>query len=103
MEYKHLYDVPIETMRLSKKEFNALKRTGVTSIGDCLDFFNRGSGAMDVGILRGFQEEDYTDLMKKLIDHGHGIYLLNSEERLELIEKLEEHGYGEYLKPKLRR
>jgi DNA-directed RNA polymerase alpha subunit len=41
--HDHLYEMPIEKLGLSVVAINALKRTGMTTIGDCIDYFLRAS------------------------------------------------------------
>jgi hypothetical protein len=42
----NLYDIPIEVLHLSEATIAIIKRTGITSVGDCLDYFARGANAV---------------------------------------------------------
>jgi DNA-directed RNA polymerase subunit alpha len=63
------YDLPIESLDLSVRVFNSLKRTGITTIGEVLKMLEKGEDAMlairNFGdksldeLLRALQEKDY--------------------------------------------
>jgi hypothetical protein len=40
-KHQHLYDVPVVILGLSDKAMRALENVGITSVGDCIDFFVR--------------------------------------------------------------
>jgi hypothetical protein len=44
--YEHLYATPIEEMDLSEAAIKTLKKTGITTIGDCIDFYIRFQDAL---------------------------------------------------------
>ena len=45
-KYNHLYEIPVEKLELSTEAIKQLKRTGITSIGDCIDFYIRGDDVL---------------------------------------------------------
>lgn len=66
---KDALETPIESLDLSVRVFNSLKRTGVTSIGDVLELLNKGEGAMLS--IRNFGEKSMTELRAKMIEKGY--------------------------------
>ncbi|GAB4528912.1 MAG: hypothetical protein OHK0046_48310 [Anaerolineae bacterium] len=44
--HEHLYNVSLEALDLSETATNLLMRTGITSVGDCIDFFIRLQNAL---------------------------------------------------------
>jgi len=64
-----LYDKPIEDLDLSDRVFNALKRTGITSVGDVHDMLNRGPDAMLA--IRNFGEDSLDELEQKLREKNY--------------------------------
>lgn len=63
------YETPIETLDLSVRVFNSLKRTGITTIGDVLDMLDRGPDAMLA--IRNFGEKSLDELTEKLRAKGY--------------------------------
>jgi DNA-directed RNA polymerase subunit alpha len=63
-----LYDLPIETLDLSVRVFNSLKRTGITTVGEVLEMLERGQDAMLA--IRNFGEKSLTELKQKLREKG---------------------------------
>ena len=61
-------ETPIESLDLSVRVFNSLKRTGVTSIGDVIELLEKGEGAMLS--IRNFGEKSLTELKAKMIEKG---------------------------------
>lgn len=61
-------ETPIETLDLSVRVFNSLKRTGVTTIGDVIDLIEKGETAMLS--IRNFGEKSLTELRAKMIEKG---------------------------------
>ena len=61
-------DTPIESLDLTVRVFNSLKRTGVTNIGDVLELLDKGEGAMLS--IRNFGEKSLTELRAKMIEKG---------------------------------
>jgi DNA-directed RNA polymerase subunit alpha len=68
-DHDQLYEKPIEELDLSVRVFNALKRTGITTIGDVLDMLDRGPDAMLA--IRNFGEKSLDELVEKLKEKGY--------------------------------
>ena len=71
------YDKPIESMNLSTRVLNALRRTGITTVGDVQDMLSRGPDAMLA--IRNFGQETLNELQSKLEGKG----LLSTEPALD--------------------
>lgn len=63
------YSTPIETLDLSVRVFNSLKRTGITTVGEVLDMLDRGTDAMLA--IRNFGEKSLTELEERLREKGY--------------------------------
>ncbi len=63
------YNTPIETLDLSVRVFNSLKRTGITTVGEVLDMLDRGQDAMLA--IRNFGEKSLTELEERLQEKGY--------------------------------
>ena len=61
---------PIEDLELSVRVYNALKRTGISTIGDLLDMIEKNGGTLTN--LRNFGEKSMTELSEKL--RGRGLW-----------------------------
>lgn len=72
-----IYDRPIETLDLSVRVFNSLKRTGITTVGEVLDMLEKGPEAMLS--IRNFGEKSLEELRDRLLDKGY----LDTEEEAE--------------------
>ncbi|MBL8120607.1 MAG: hypothetical protein JNJ78_24000, partial [Anaerolineae bacterium] len=68
--------LPIETIGLSKRVLNILRREGVTSIGEVLEMVERGVDAFIS--IRGFGERSLDDLLSNLRDSGYLLTEANS-------------------------
>ena len=44
--HDHLYKISIEELQLSELAIRTLARTGMMTIGDCVDLFNRGNDVL---------------------------------------------------------
>lgn len=64
-----MYDLPIETLDLSVRVFNSLKRTGITTVGEVLEMMERGQDAMLA--IRNFGEKSLRELKDKLKEKGY--------------------------------
>ena len=65
-----LYSVPIEKLELSVKAINVLKRYGVNSVGDCIDFYYHcRSGTVEVS--HEFMTTMEGEVQEKLRAHGY--------------------------------
>ncbi|HRE48414.1 MAG TPA: DNA-directed RNA polymerase subunit alpha [Aggregatilineales bacterium] len=58
------YQTPIETLDLSVRVFNSLKRTGITTVGEVLEMLDRGHDAMLA--IRNFGEKSLEELLGRL-------------------------------------
>jgi DNA-directed RNA polymerase subunit alpha len=63
------YATPIETLDLSVRVFNSLKRTGITTVGEVLDMLDRGTDAMLA--IRNFGEKSLAELEERLREKGY--------------------------------
>ncbi|MGD8554207.1 MAG: DNA-directed RNA polymerase subunit alpha [Anaerolineales bacterium] len=79
-----IYDRPIETLDLSVRVFNSLKRTGITTVGEVLDMLEKGPEAMLS--IRNFGEKSLDELKERLQEKGY----LEQEEGEEPEEESEE-------------
>lgn len=59
---------PIEDLELSVRVYNALKRTGISTIGDLLDMIEKNGGTLTN--LRNFGDKSMTELTEKLRERG---------------------------------
>jgi DNA-directed RNA polymerase subunit alpha len=67
---------PIEDLELSVRVYNALKRTGISTIGDLLDMIEKNGGTLTN--LRNFGEKSMAELKEKL--RGRGLWPSEPEE-----------------------
>jgi DNA-directed RNA polymerase subunit alpha len=75
-----IIETPIESLDLSVRVFNSLKRTGITTIGEVLNLMDKGEEA--VLSIRNFGDKSLQELHQKMAEKG---YLLNEvEEETEL-------------------
>ena len=73
-----IYEAPIETLDLSVRVFNSLKRTGITNVGEIIDMLDRGADAMLS--IRNFGEKSLQELRERLQEKGY----LDDEEQEEV-------------------
>ena len=71
---KELHEAPIETLDLSVRVFNSLKRTGVATVNDVLELLEKGEGAMLS--IRNFGDKSLQELKAKMTEKG---YIENTE------------------------
>jgi len=71
---KELNEAPIETLDLSVRVFNSLKRTGVATVNDVLELLEKGEGAMLS--IRNFGGKSLQKLKAKMAEKG---YIENTE------------------------
>ncbi|MCJ7701190.1 MAG: DNA-directed RNA polymerase subunit alpha [Anaerolineales bacterium] len=75
-----IIETPIESLDLSVRVFNSLKRTGITTIGEVITLMDKGEEA--VLSIRNFGDKSLQELHQKMSEKG---YLLNDiEEETEL-------------------
>lgn len=72
------FERPIETLDLSVRVFNSLKRTGITTVGEVLEMLEKGPEAMLS--IRNFGEKSLEELTERLEEKG---YLGEEEEEAE--------------------
>jgi DNA-directed RNA polymerase subunit alpha len=72
------FERPIETLDLSVRVFNSLKRTGITTVGEVLEMLEKGPEAMLS--IRNFGEKSLEELTERLEEKG---YLGDEEEEKE--------------------
>ena len=63
------YETPIETLDLSVRVFNSLKRTGITNVGEVLEMLDRGPDAMLA--IRNFGEKSLDELVERLKEKNY--------------------------------
>jgi len=61
-------EIPIESLDLTVRVFNSLKRTGITHVGDVLELLNKGEDA--ILSIRNFGEKSLVELKEKMIEKG---------------------------------
>jgi DNA-directed RNA polymerase subunit alpha len=62
-------ETPVESLDLSVRVFNSLKRTGITTVGDVLDLLEKGDQA--VMSIRNFGEKSLDELRDKMQEKGY--------------------------------
>jgi DNA-directed RNA polymerase subunit alpha len=62
-------ETPVESLDLSVRVFNSLKRTGITTVGDVLDLLEKGDQA--VMSIRNFGEKSLDELRTKMREKGY--------------------------------
>ncbi len=78
-----IVETPIESLDLSVRVFNSLKRTRITTIGEVIELMEKGEEA--VLSIRNFGEKSLQELRQKMIDKG---YLeSDTEEEIELLSQ----------------
>ena len=65
-----LYGIPIDVLGLSDNAKLLLARVGVETVGDCVDYFNRGIDVMCEAPF-GFFDVMANEVRLKLIEHGY--------------------------------
>jgi DNA-directed RNA polymerase subunit alpha len=63
------YEAPIESLDLSVRVFNSLKRTGITTIGEVIEMLEKGEDAMLA--IRNFGEKSLEELLDSLTAKGY--------------------------------
>ncbi len=69
-------ETPVESLDLSVRVFNSLKRTGITTVGDVLDLLEKGDQA--VMSIRNFGEKSLEELRTKMQEKG---YMKNEQKK----------------------
>jgi len=65
---KEVYEIPLEQLNLSVRVFNALRRTGITSVGEVLEMLEMGTDTLLT--IRNFGQKSLTELNECLQKHG---------------------------------
>ncbi|MFQ6099858.1 MAG: DNA-directed RNA polymerase subunit alpha [Anaerolineae bacterium] len=65
---KEVYELPIEQLDLSVRVFNALRRTGITSVGEVLEMLAMGDDTLLT--IRNFGQKSLTELKGRLQERG---------------------------------
>ena len=65
---KEVYEIPLEQLDLSVRVFNALRRTGITSVGEVLEMLETGNDTLLT--IRNFGQKSLTELNECLQKHG---------------------------------
>jgi DNA-directed RNA polymerase subunit alpha len=76
-----VYDIPIDGLNLGVRVFNALKRAGISKVGEVLDLLREGEEA--VLRIRNFGDKSMAELQEKLEELGYLGYLEPEEEQQE--------------------
>lgn len=74
---KDVIETQIEALDLTVRVFNALKRTGITTVGDVLELLDKGESAMLS--IRNFGDKSLTELKAAMVEKGY----LEKEEEVE--------------------
>jgi DNA-directed RNA polymerase subunit alpha len=82
-----IQEMPIERLDLSIRVFNALRRTGITTVGEILEHMSQGQEVMLA--IRNFGQKSYDELRDSLSEHG----FLDSEDE-EHIDESEDDKIG---------
>jgi DNA-directed RNA polymerase subunit alpha len=62
-------ETPVESLDLSVRVFNSLKRTGITTVGDVLELLEKGDQA--VMSIRNFGEKSLDELRLRMREKGY--------------------------------
>jgi DNA-directed RNA polymerase subunit alpha len=73
-----VYDAPIDELGLSVRVFNALKRAGISKVGEVLDMLQEGENA--ILRIRNFGDKSLTELQERLEELEYLEYLEDDEE-----------------------
>lgn len=68
--YEHLYEISILDLELSDTAYKALIRTGMTSIGDCIDFYIRLNDVL-ISARPSFIKAMAVEVKQKVQDFGY--------------------------------
>lgn len=66
---EEVVEVPIEELDLSVRVFNSLKRTGITTVGEVLELYEKGDDALLS--IRNFGVKSLAELKEKLAEHDY--------------------------------
>lgn len=64
-----VYEIPLEQLELSARVFNALRRTGITSVGEVLEMLALGDDTLLT--IRSFGQKSLTELKECLRERGY--------------------------------
>ena len=74
MEAEALYSVPIEELKLQAGTANVLQRTGITTVGDCIDHLLRIETG-DAPPIRDYGQLQHENLQNQMKTQGFWDYL----------------------------
>lgn len=80
MECEALYSVPIEELNLQLGTASVLQRTGISTVGDCIDHLLRIETG-DAPPIRGYGEDQHENLQNQMKTQGFWDYLELVRER----------------------
>lgn len=66
---RDVIETPIESLDLTVRVFNALKRTGITTVGDVMELLDKGEGAMLS--IRNFGDKSLIELKAAMVEKGY--------------------------------
>ncbi len=72
-----VYETPIDDLGLSVRVFNALKRAGISKVGEVLDMLAKGEEA--ILTIRNFGDKSLAELRERLAEAGYLEYLVMEE------------------------
>jgi DNA-directed RNA polymerase alpha subunit len=74
--YHHLFEVPIEHLKLSVRGSSIIRRLGITTVGDCVDFYRRGmEGSASVAIRQQSVQIMYGEVQLKMKEYGYWSFI----------------------------
>ena len=65
-----LYEISVDTLGISEKSIELLRTVGMESVGDCVDFYRRGSDAT-IQVPSGLLEAFEANVLPLLQEHGY--------------------------------
>jgi DNA-directed RNA polymerase subunit alpha len=66
---RKVYDMPIESLELSVRAYNCLKRAGITRVGEILDKLAKGES--ELMTIRNFGQKSFDELLARLQEKGY--------------------------------
>lgn len=87
-----VYDIPIEDLGLTVRVFNALKRAGVSKVGEVLDMMGKGSEV--ILTVRNFGDKSLNELKERMRELGYLEYMTVEEPLQEPEDAEEEEAEG---------
>lgn len=66
-----LYEIPIERLGASTEAVDTIKKLGITSVGDCVDFFVRAIAGGTTGATPQVIKAMIEEIKPKLLERGY--------------------------------